>query len=224
MPERLYRSRDDRMLAGVAGGLAELWDADPSLVRIVWALLAIFTGGLAFVVYIVMAIVVPEEGAVSQRAPSPGTDAPWPGPEAPWPSAGSGPATATRPSPAASAGTETASGTSGSMGFAEQPAAAGSPTIPPPSPTGWVSPPGEAREARRQARAARRAARRDRGGVPGGVIGGLVLVAIGGFFLARQFLPEIDFDWFWPLMLVGLGILLIVTAVARRPGEPGGPS
>ena len=48
------------MLAGVAGGVAETLDVDPSLVRIVWALLAIFTGGIAFIVYIVMAIVVPE--------------------------------------------------------------------------------------------------------------------------------------------------------------------
>src|SRR5712691_8433732 len=63
MPDHhLYRSRDDRMLAGVAGGLADLWGADPSLVRILWALLMIFTGGIALVVYIVMAIVVPEEG------------------------------------------------------------------------------------------------------------------------------------------------------------------
>jgi phage shock protein C len=224
MSERLYRSRDDRMLAGVAGGLAELWDADPSLVRIVWALLVIFTGGLAFVVYIVMAIVVPEEGAVTQRAPWPGTEAPWPGTEAPWPSAGGRPATAPVSGSATTVGTEPAAGTGGAMGFTDQPASVGSPPTPPPSPTGWVSPPGDAREARRQARAARRTARRDRGGVPGGVIGGLVLVAIGGFFLARQFLPEIDFDWFWPLMLVGLGILLIVTAVARRPDEPGGPS
>ena len=45
--EPLYRSRDDRMLAGVAAGVAETLDADPSLVRIVWALLAIFTGGIA---------------------------------------------------------------------------------------------------------------------------------------------------------------------------------
>ena len=44
---RLYRSRDDRMLAGVAGGLAELWGADPSLVRVIWALLVVFTGGVA---------------------------------------------------------------------------------------------------------------------------------------------------------------------------------
>ena len=48
------------MLAGVAAGVAETLDADPSLVRIAWALLAIFTGGIALVVYIVMAIVVPE--------------------------------------------------------------------------------------------------------------------------------------------------------------------
>ena len=41
MGTRLYRSRDDRVLAGVAGGLAELWGADPSVVRIVWALLVI---------------------------------------------------------------------------------------------------------------------------------------------------------------------------------------
>ena len=59
MAERLYRSRDDRMLAGVAAGVAETLDADPALVRIAWALLVIFTGGIAFVVYIVMAIVVP---------------------------------------------------------------------------------------------------------------------------------------------------------------------
>ena len=45
MAERLYRSRDDRMLAGVAAGVAETLDADPSLVRIAWALLAILTGG-----------------------------------------------------------------------------------------------------------------------------------------------------------------------------------
>lgn len=48
------------MLAGVAGGLAEMLDADPSIIRVVWALLVILTGGIALVVYIVMAIVVPE--------------------------------------------------------------------------------------------------------------------------------------------------------------------
>ena len=60
MTDRLYRSPDDRMLAGVAGGLAENSNVDPSLVRIVWAVLIVLTGGLAFLVYVVMAIVVPE--------------------------------------------------------------------------------------------------------------------------------------------------------------------
>lgn len=64
MNEHLYRSRDDRMLAGVAGGLAEIWDADPSLIRIVWALLVVLTGGIALLVYIIMAIVVPEGSAM----------------------------------------------------------------------------------------------------------------------------------------------------------------
>ena len=66
MGYRLYRSRRDRMLAGVAGGLAEMWGADPSLVRIIWALLVVFTGGVALLVYIVMAIVVPEQSPVQQ--------------------------------------------------------------------------------------------------------------------------------------------------------------
>ena len=60
MTDRLYRSPDDRMLAGVAGGLAEMLDFDPSIIRIVWAVLIVLTGGLALLVYIVMAIVVPE--------------------------------------------------------------------------------------------------------------------------------------------------------------------
>jgi phage shock protein C len=58
--ERLYRSRSDRMLFGVAGGMADWLDLDPSLVRLVWALL-IVAGGVGLVLYIVAAIVIPEE-------------------------------------------------------------------------------------------------------------------------------------------------------------------
>lgn len=61
MNDRLYRSRDDRMIAGVAGGLAEHWGADPSVIRLVWAVLVVFTGGIALLVYIIMAFVVPED-------------------------------------------------------------------------------------------------------------------------------------------------------------------
>jgi phage shock protein PspC (stress-responsive transcriptional regulator) len=57
---RLFRSRTDSVIGGVAGGVAEYLDVDPSIVRIVWAVLAIVTGGIFFVLYIVMWIVVPE--------------------------------------------------------------------------------------------------------------------------------------------------------------------
>ncbi len=92
MNEHLYRSRDDRMLAGVAGGLAEIWDADPSLIRIVWALLVVLTGGIALLVYIIMAIVVPEGSAAEIGA----TTAPPPDPAAPVPAATGGPSAADR--------------------------------------------------------------------------------------------------------------------------------
>lgn len=168
--DRLYRSRDDRMLAGVAGGLAESWDADPSLVRVIWALLVLFTGGVALIVYIVMAIVIPEE------------------PDLPLPVDGQA-AAAAEGAPAAG--------------------------------QGWASAT-DSRAARRAAREARAAARRaaggDRSSYPVGAILGGFLIILGGFFLAREFLPKIDFDWFWPLVLVGLGVLLVVSAV-RRPTD-----
>ncbi len=45
MNDRLYRSRDERMFAGVAGGVAERFDLDPSLVRVVWLILMFLSGG-----------------------------------------------------------------------------------------------------------------------------------------------------------------------------------
>ena len=63
MNRQLFRSRDDRMIAGVAGGLAELWDADPSVIRFIWVVLVPFTGGFALLAYVIMALVVPEEDA-----------------------------------------------------------------------------------------------------------------------------------------------------------------
>jgi phage shock protein C len=62
MRDRLYRSRDERVLFGVAGGVAEWLDVDPALVRIVFALL-VLTAGFGLLLYIIMAIVIPEEPA-----------------------------------------------------------------------------------------------------------------------------------------------------------------
>ncbi len=62
MNERLYRSRDDRVIAGVCGGLAARFDADPSLVRLAFAIVWLFTGIFPLtVLYVLAVIIVPEE-------------------------------------------------------------------------------------------------------------------------------------------------------------------
>ncbi len=83
MNRRLYRSRTDSVIGGVAGGVAEYLDVDPSIVRIVWAVLAIVTGGIFLVLYIVMWIVVPEgtSGPAAPYQPGPGAMPGWTPPE-----------------------------------------------------------------------------------------------------------------------------------------------
>ena len=60
MNRRLYRCRHDRRIAGVAAGVAEFFDLDPTLVRVVW-FLSIFVGGFGLFLYIAMALIVPLE-------------------------------------------------------------------------------------------------------------------------------------------------------------------
>lgn len=66
--KRLYRSRTERMIAGVCGGLADYFDIDPTLVRLAFVLL-VFAGSAGFWLYVVMALVVPEEPAVPYSPP-----------------------------------------------------------------------------------------------------------------------------------------------------------
>ena len=59
---RLTKSRTDRMLSGVCGGLAAYADMDPTLVRLLVALAILFSGILpGLIAYIIAAIVIPEE-------------------------------------------------------------------------------------------------------------------------------------------------------------------
>lgn len=63
--KRLYRSRTDRMIGGVCSGLAEFFNIDVTLVRLLFVFGAIF-GGPGILVYFVMLFVVPEEPIASQ--------------------------------------------------------------------------------------------------------------------------------------------------------------
>jgi len=58
--KKLYRSRKEQMIAGVCGGVAEYFAIDPTIVRLVFVLLALL-GGPGLIIYIVLWIVVPEE-------------------------------------------------------------------------------------------------------------------------------------------------------------------
>jgi len=59
--KKIYRSRSDKMLAGVCGGIGIHFQVDPSFIRIGWVLATLFSGGLGILVYILLIIIFPEE-------------------------------------------------------------------------------------------------------------------------------------------------------------------
>ncbi|MFN2168010.1 MAG: PspC domain-containing protein [Anaerolineae bacterium] len=61
MEKRLYRSRTDRIIAGVCGGLGQYLGIDPTFLRIAFAVLAITSLGMTILVYLAMALIIPLE-------------------------------------------------------------------------------------------------------------------------------------------------------------------
>jgi len=173
---RLYRSTTERVLGGVAGGVADYFDLDPALVRVAWAILILASGGLFGLLYLVMWFVVPE------APPGFSYGQPWPSTpsmgDAPMPPAGETPAGAD------AAGTAAAPGT------------------PPPSIAHeW---------------AGRRAERRRHRSGGGGIVLGSLLILIGAWFLVREYVPWLNRVELWPIALVLLGVVLLVSAMGRR--------
>ena len=60
MEKKLYRIREGRKLLGVCGGLAEYFSIDATVVRLVWALLAVFFGS-GILLYLICALIIPEK-------------------------------------------------------------------------------------------------------------------------------------------------------------------
>jgi phage shock protein C len=58
--KKLYRSRSQKMLAGVCGGIAEYFEMDVSIIRILWAIITIASAGFGILIYILMIIIFPE--------------------------------------------------------------------------------------------------------------------------------------------------------------------
>jgi len=56
--KKLYRSRKEKMIAGICGGLSEHFGIDPTLIRVLFVLFA-FLGGTALLLYLIMWVIVP---------------------------------------------------------------------------------------------------------------------------------------------------------------------
>lgn len=165
MNRRLYRCRPDRRIAGVASGIAEYFDADPTIVRILWVV-SIFFGGFGLLLYVAMAIIVPlepEEGYVMGAQPG---------------------------------------GSTGEAGDATGQAGI-------PSATSWHSAPTMHRHASRG------------GSGRAATFFGVILILFGALALVDAFLPAwADGGRFlWPAFIIGIGALLVATAVRREPTE-----
>ena len=229
-PRRLYRSADDRILAGVAGGVAAYFDVDPVIVRIIWFLSVFFTGSLTFWAYLVMIIVVPLEPNE------------WPA-QSPW-APGGGPTTyantytppiATSPvDPVTGAPVSPdAAGVAGATAPADQNAgpaaganaapnfAPGTPPVAGPPPTGWWGYDWRAqrrqeRWQRRQERWQQRAEWRGRGYSGPGLVFGLLLILIGGMLAWHQYDPNFDLNLTWPVVAIAFGAILVVSSLRFR--------
>ena len=60
--KRIFRSKRDRILGGVCGGLGKYFSIDPVLVRVLWAV-SFFVGGVGFLAYVIAWIIIPEDPA-----------------------------------------------------------------------------------------------------------------------------------------------------------------
>ena len=66
--KQLVRPREGRMIAGVCAGIGQFFGIDANIVRIIFAVLTIFSAGAAALIYLVAWVVVPEDGEKSSIA------------------------------------------------------------------------------------------------------------------------------------------------------------
>jgi len=152
MAKKLYRSTSDKMLGGVAGGLAEYFDIDSTLVRVLF-IVVVFLGGGGIIAYIILWIVVPQKpyeipkGAFDQSPPEGGSES------------------ANSSSENNSDSFSVANGSvAGSMTHTS-------------SRQLWVA---------------------------------IVLIVIGGLILLDNLFPRFDFDHYWPVILIAIGVGLLL--------------
>ncbi len=150
MNQKLYRSRTQKVLGGVCGGLGEYFNIDPVLVRIVFVIMAFFHG-FGLLLYIIMLVIVPQKPIV-------------------WQMPGETPQSETPPNQSQAETTEP-------INF-------------------------ESYQLKKEPS-------------KGKVIAGIILILLGVVFLFENIWPFFDFEDFFPLILVGIGVVILWNALRK---------
>jgi len=66
--KKLYRSTDDRVIVGVCGGIGNYLGVDPTVIRVLWILATVFSLGAGILVYLLAALIIPEEPTTATKA------------------------------------------------------------------------------------------------------------------------------------------------------------
>ncbi len=64
MEKKLYKIEEGKKLDGVCGGIAEYFNIDPTLIRLIWALVTLCTVGVGLIGYLICAVIMPKKSEV----------------------------------------------------------------------------------------------------------------------------------------------------------------
>ena len=66
--KKLYRSEEDKIIGGVCGGIAEYLSVDPTVIRVIYALLTLFTGFVpGILLYLILLFIMPQKPAAKRK-------------------------------------------------------------------------------------------------------------------------------------------------------------
>lgn len=156
MAKKLFRSTTDKMVGGVSGGLAEYFDIDATIIRVIF-IVTVLVGGGGIIAYIILWIIVPEK-PFSINSPDESTE------------------------------TSQDSQSTGESSSDENQPGDSKTTF-----NAFI----KAQEEQKKSKS---------------MWGGIILILLGGLFLLDNFIPRFDFGDFWPIVLIGVGIGLLINA------------
>ena len=65
MEKKLYKIEEGKKIDGVCGGIAEYLNVDPTLIRLIWALVTLCTAGTGPIAYVICAVIMPKKSEIT---------------------------------------------------------------------------------------------------------------------------------------------------------------